>query len=358
MPEPPSPARRRPASRFAAAAAVCLTLAGAAALAPPASGAPQDAGRRLFQAAEAREKSLREALASSPPAPAPTRDAIRQVVAAYRQVVLQHPKSGYCDNALWLGAQLLAEAFSRHGNNQDRTAAVQLLGALVREYPSSSLVPRARAEAARLRGLTSAPPSAARTAAAPPAPRSTVPAPATAAPAVPSAAAREPVLVRDVRRRATPGGATVEVELDGPVEYREERLDQPPRLFVDLANTRTMDALSDAAFDFESGPVKQLRIGRRPGAVTRVVVETAAAARCAARLVSAPYRLVIACDDPSAPLPALPASVQPARAEAPPSAGTPQPAAATQPAAAPPAATTPQSEAPSPVSTPPAAAPV
>ncbi len=158
--------------------------------------------------------------------------------------------------------------------------------------------------------------------------------------------------MRDVRRRATPGGATVEVELDGPVEYREERLDQPPRLFVDLANTRTMDALSDAAFDFESGPVKQLRIGRHPGAVTRVVVETAAAARCAARLVSAPYRLVIACEDPATPLPAPPASVLPSQAEATPSAPAPQPAAAAPPATAPP-----PSEAPSPASTPPAAAP-
>ncbi len=310
MPGLPSRARGRPAVRYALAA-VCLAAAGLSGSAAPAPADPQEGARRLFQAAAAREEALRQALAASPPGPAPTRDAIRQVVAAYRQVVLQYPRSGYCDDALWLGAQLLAEAFSRYGNDQDRASAVTLLTSLAREYPSSSLAARARAEAARLRGL-----------AAPAAPAADA---GQAAPAPPGAAAassapRGRVLVRDIRRLVTPGGASVEVELDGPVQFREQRLDQPPRLFVDLANTHTMDALRDASFAFESGAIKRLRVGRHPNDVTRIVIETGAATRCSSRLASAPYRVIISCDEPAVQtgVPAVGSVAEPAAADRPP----------------------------------------
>ena len=60
----------------------------------------------------------------------------------------------------------------------------------------------------------------------------------------------------------------VEIELDGPVQYREERLYNPSRIFFDLAKTRTTDALKDATLSFESGLIKQVRIGRENGTDT------------------------------------------------------------------------------------------
>ncbi len=297
MSKGPSRMRRRAPSRFATGALVCLALSWVLAAAAPSSGAQRPGARELFLAAQAREAPIRQALAASPPGPPPTRDAMRQVVAAYRQVVLRFPTSGYCDDALWFGAQLSAEVFSRYGGEQDRKTAAALLATLAREYPASQFARRVRAELARVAALPS--PSAAAAAAAPP-PVRTAGADAGPTPSL------EPVFVRDVRRRTTPEGAVVEIELDGRIDYEEGRLAQPARLVFDLANTRTMDALRDSVMAFDSGPMRQLRIGRHPNDTTRVVIETAEGARCASRLVAAPYRLVVSCGAPgtdSAPVP-------------------------------------------------------
>ena len=271
--------RSRPA--FPAALAVASALALAWLGHAPAFAAPQASAKTLYESAQAREATIRTALDASPPEPPPTRDAMRQVVAAYRQVVLRHPTSGYCDNALWLAAQLSADTFVRHGDERDRKDALQLLMSLASEYPGSSLVPRARAEAARIMAMAG------------PAPAGK---PAEPAPAATPAA----VLVRDVRRRATPAGAVVEIELDGPVQFREERLYNPSRFFYDLAKTRTTDALKDATLPFETGPVRQMRVGRHPNDVTRVVMDLAAEVRCSARLAAAPDRLVVTCGQETA----------------------------------------------------------
>jgi N-acetylmuramoyl-L-alanine amidase len=190
--------------------------------------------------------------------------------------VLRYPTSGYCDNALWLAAQLSADTFVRHGDERDRAAALQLLMSLTSEYPGSSLVPKARADAARIMALTS--PT-----------RATRPADTAAA------APKDTVLLRDVRRRATATGGVIELELDGPVQYREERLYSPNRIFFDLSKTLATDALKDATLSFESGPIRQVRIGRHPNTMTRVVMDMADGVRCGSRLASAPPRLVVTC---------------------------------------------------------------
>jgi N-acetylmuramoyl-L-alanine amidase len=332
MSMPGLPRLRRLRAAPPAAPAACLALAFLWLAAVPAPAWAQDSARDLYLAAQARERAVRAALDASPPDPPPTRDAMRQVVAAYRQVVLRFPASGYCDNALWLAAQLSADTFVRHGDERDRSAALQLLKALASEYPTSPLVARARADLARVASLTSDMETAA------------VPLPAPSAPARPDAPVQKPaatapaasadksadaaeaggendvdaVLVRDVRRRATVDGGIVEIELEGPVQYREERLDNPSRIFFDLAKTRTMEALRDAALSFESGPIRQVRIGRRPNSTTRVVVETADGCGCVSRMVTGPNRLVVTCvsNAAAAASPAAPA-LQPREAEPP-----------------------------------------
>jgi N-acetylmuramoyl-L-alanine amidase len=322
------------AAIVAAAVAACLG-------ARPVSAAPQTAAKNLYLAAQAREQTLRAALDASPPEPPPTRDAMRQAVAAYRQVVLRYPASGYCDNALWQAAHLSADTFVRHGDERDRAEALQLLMALQSEYPSSTLAPKARAEAARIAALGKAPADA-----------RAVPAPASDAPAAqppPAAAAPDAITLRDVRRRATPTGGIVEIEFDGPVQYREERLYNPSRIFFDLARTRTTDALKDATLSFESGPIRQVRIGRHPNTLIRVVMDTAEDVRCSARAATAPHRLVVTCGNETGPGPVaqpappviagpeLPTVALPPPPEAPPKAAI-TPAASDAPAKPPPPA--------------------
>jgi len=280
---------------------------------PASATSPATIARDLFLAAQAQDNAIRLALAASPPAPAPTRDAMRQVVTAYQQVVLRYPTSGYCDNALWLAAQLSAETFSRHGDQRDRQTALRLLANLVREYPGSPLVAQAHTNSARILALTSPDPSST-TPLEPPRLPSTPPATAAARPG-PAAQAASPagelVLVRDIRRQSITGGVLVEIEVDGPVVYREERLERPARLFFDLANTRTMEALRDATVSFESGSIRQIRVGRRPNDTTRIVLETSDATRCVSRMASAPHRLVISCRDDGEPASLLLASPPP-----------------------------------------------
>jgi N-acetylmuramoyl-L-alanine amidase len=281
--------RVSPACRAALRVALCLTLVWLAAV--PAPAAPQASAKDLYLTAQTREQAVRAALDASPPNPPPTRDAMRQVAAAYRQVVLRYPTSGYCDNALWLAAQLSADTFVRHGDERDRAAALQLLMSLTSEYPGSSLAPKARADAARIMALTS-------------------PARATRPADTAAAAPNDTVLLRDVRRKATATGGVIELELDGPVQYREERLYSPNRIFFDLSKTLATDALKDATLSFESGPIRQVRIGRHPNTMTRVVMDMADGVRCGSRLASAPPRLVVTCGSEAA----AGAAVEPAAA--------------------------------------------
>jgi N-acetylmuramoyl-L-alanine amidase len=307
--------RSRPA--MPAAPAVMCALAAVCLASQAAFAAPQPSAKDLYLAAQARERTVRASLDAAPPESPPTRDAMRQVVAAYRQVVLRHPTSGYSDNALWQAGQLAADTFARHGDERDRRDALQMLVSLTSEYPGSSLVPRARAEAARVMAL---------------------PGPASAEkPAdAPSTESSDTVLVRDVRRRGTPTGAVVEIELDGAVQYREERLYNPSRFFYDLSKTRTTDALKDATLPFDSGPIRQVRVGRHPNSITRVVMDMAEDVRCVARLESGPDRLVVTCGRESP----ADAAGEPAPATAAPRAGadTAKPAAVAPPGEPAPAA--------------------
>jgi len=297
---------------------VGVAVALACFLAVPASAtSPATNARELFLAAQAQDTAIRLALASSPPAFAPSRDAMRQGVTAYQQVVLRHPTSGYCDNALWLAAQLSAETFSRYGDERDRQTALRLLADLVREYPASPFVSQTQTNSARILVLTS-PHQVSATPIGPPRAPAASPAAATRpGPAGPAASPPgELVLVRDIRRQTTAEGALVEIEVDGPVVYREERLERPARLFFDLANTRTMEALRDAAVSFESGSVRQIRVGRRPNNTTRIVLEISDATRCVSRMASGPHRLVISCRDDGEPSPQVMASPPPPPAAA------------------------------------------
>ena len=325
---------RRPRTAFPAVIAGAFVLAVAWQAVALVAADPQPTAKDLYESAQARERTIRAALDASPPEPPPTRDAMRQAVAAYRQVVLRFPKSGYCDNAIWLAAQLSADTFTRHGDERDRQVALQLLASLGTEYPSSPFVARLKAERARVNALAPA------AAAVKPAEAVAAVKPAEAPPAVPP----ETVLVRDVRHRATATTAVVEIELEGQVQFREERLYNPSRVFYDLPKTRTTDALRDATLAIDAGPIRQIRVGRHPNSMTRIVMDTAEDARCVAQLAPAPYRLVVTCGretapgQAAAPAPAAPVAPAPATPIVPPpapSADRPSPGTAGSAAPAP-----------------------
>src|SRR5262245_5157623 len=98
----------------------------------PAALRAQTTAAAMYQRAQDREADARKA---APPAVAGLRSAAK----SYEALVGRYPTSGYCDNALWQAAGLLATAFERSGDAADRKAAERYLNWLRKEYPNSAL---------------------------------------------------------------------------------------------------------------------------------------------------------------------------------------------------------------------------
>jgi N-acetylmuramoyl-L-alanine amidase len=78
------------------------------------------------------------------------------------------------------------------------------------------------------------------------------------------------------------------------VTFYDERIDGPPRVFLDLHNTRAVEPLRDAVIPFSDDLVKQVRIGRQPNSRTRVVLDLKQKdARYSVYTLYDPYRIVV-----------------------------------------------------------------
>jgi len=77
-----------------------------------------------------------------------------------------------------------------------------------------------------------------------------------------------------VLSEAGPGAARLTLTLDGPVQQRVFRLDNPSRVVIDLPRTRMAPGLLLPA---AAGPVQSLRSGVQPGQTLRLVLQVPAA---------------------------------------------------------------------------------
>jgi N-acetylmuramoyl-L-alanine amidase len=300
--------------RTARAAAVAALLLAALAPARPAFAA--DSARTLYTRALARERDLRDEANRA------TLTEIRRLIQAYEAIVDRYPVSGYSDNALWQGANLSLLAYERFSLAVDRQRGIRLLAALKSEYASSSLVARAgdlerqfetvrRAVVARLAAERAGDRPV------PAAPVSTRPAPVAAdAPALPErvgspAPAPAAVSIRDIKRTMLPDGVRVTIEMDGESLYRQERLENPKRVFFDLKGARPVAPLQDATLRFPGDVVREIRLGRHPQNTTRVVMDLEGVEDYSVFTLYNPFRLVIdfrqsaAAAAPAGPAPAV-----------------------------------------------------
>ena len=94
-----------------------------------------------------------------------------------------------------------------------------------------------------------------------------------------------------------PGASRVTIELDREVTYREERIGNPDRVFLDLRGTEPRAGLR-ATQTFSDGAVRQIRVGQRADSSTRVVLEVDGKTRHSVFALYDPYRLVIDCELP------------------------------------------------------------
>ncbi|HZM60539.1 MAG TPA: N-acetylmuramoyl-L-alanine amidase, partial [Vicinamibacterales bacterium] len=323
---------------FAKAVAVALLVASTM----PEALAQSSQAQRLYQDALERERALRKEM-NAPEASPSLLTRIRALVGAYDDMSKLFPSSGFGDNALWQGARLSADAFWQFGEAIDRTAALRLFTALTSRFPASSLgrqVPEhtkrlndAKAGASPLAAprVATAPPSASRPVpntppASPPVPitppasarvappRASPPMPTTppASPRVPttppaSQTVTEPrprtsgvTALHAIRRDVLPEALRITLELAREVPFYSQRIEGPPRVFIDLQNTRPVEPLSGAAIPFPDDMVKQIRVGRQADARTRVVLDLRGAGRYSIYTLYEPYRIVVDFERPAA----------------------------------------------------------
>jgi N-acetylmuramoyl-L-alanine amidase len=161
---------------------------------------------------------------------------------------------------LWQAGLLAADAYWQFGDLRDRAEALRLFERLKTQFPSSSLVARAAVHATRLNGAHGAP---------------------------------EGSTLKSIRREALPDALRITLELERETMFQEERLDGPPRVFIDLRNTQPVAPLKDATVPFPDDVVRQARIGRRPDNRTRIVFDLDGAGRHSVYSLYNPYRIVI-----------------------------------------------------------------
>jgi N-acetylmuramoyl-L-alanine amidase len=251
--------------------------------------------RSMYLAALGRERAVREALKELPPAPVEAANGgsilreVRVVVNAYEAIVRRYPASGYTDDALWQAGRLSLDAFARFAQPQDRSAGIRLLHRLATGYPASKLAKRVPAA---LEGFDTFAPNAPPAGASQAGPASTA---ATAGTSSTTVAHR--ATLREVRRAVLPDVVRVTMELDSEVPFHEERLENPARVFLDLTATRAAPSLLDQTirFDTDSDVVRQVRIGRHPNNITRVVLDAAGVSGYSVYILYNPYRLVVDC---------------------------------------------------------------
>ena len=238
------------------------------AVVPASQGYAPPTAEEMYIAVLAREEAVRLELGGDDSGAVAS--AVRAVVAEYREIVRVHPTSGYSDNALWQAALLSTDLFVRFGDLRDRTTADRLLRLLATEYPTSSKVREVPAQLARLGGSGR-----------------------------PTARVQAPTIatIKAIRREVLSDAVRVTIELDREVSFHDERIPNPVRVFVDLPATRPSAALLDKTlrFDGDTDIVHQIRIGRHPNNVTRVVLDGSGLSEYSIYALYAPFRLVIDC---------------------------------------------------------------
>jgi N-acetylmuramoyl-L-alanine amidase len=289
--------------------------------------------RTMYTRALSKERELRQE------AKHPTLRQLRSAIQAYRNIVRRYPRSGYSDNALWQAGNLALLTYERFEQAADRETGTRLLRQLRREYSSSSLVSRVAevieqfetVRVAVVRRLSERPARSAATAARAPAPDAvpaSSPAPA-AAGDPPATDSTDPVTIRAITRTSLPDGVRVSIEMERELFFRQDQLQNPRRVFFDLKGARAAAPLFDATLKFENDVVREIRLGRHPQNVTRVVMDMQDVESYSVFTLYEPFRVIVdfkrRAGIPAPPAAAAPSAVAASVAAPPAPALTPTP---------------------------------
>ncbi|MEO5760685.1 MAG: N-acetylmuramoyl-L-alanine amidase [Vicinamibacteria bacterium] len=323
-------AAKRPAQRASAARAKATPTAKVAAKAksqavrrpakvkPVQAPPPSRPDRSLYQAALRSEQTLRASTRLSG-----NRTEWEKVASSYRNVVDRFPRSPYCDDALLKAGDLQREMFKTFKNRKYADQALTSFALIVDEYPGSRLgenalyatyqILRERGENSgardaakkyveaypeghQARALASLMAQTKMTSTSKPVGKK-VP-----SDEIPTGGAqfersetpsRGQVQVYGVRFWSGNESTRVVIDLDRKVEIKQDRLQSPPRLFVDLLGTRLHPNLVGKTFPVGNAFLKQIRIGVNRENVVRVVIDFGEAKGHSVFFLDNPERLVV-----------------------------------------------------------------
>jgi N-acetylmuramoyl-L-alanine amidase len=110
--------------------------------------------------------------------------------------------------------------------------------------------------------------------------------------------------VTGIRHWSSPASSTVVVDLQDQIQYEAHTLDNPPRVYFDLYDTKMTSGLLNQSITVEDSFLKRVRMAQPKSGVTRVVLETKGISEVSVKLDPNPYRLTIDVHKvPSSPLP-------------------------------------------------------
>jgi N-acetylmuramoyl-L-alanine amidase/putative methionine-R-sulfoxide reductase with GAF domain len=99
--------------------------------------------------------------------------------------------------------------------------------------------------------------------------------------------------VTGISHWSSPDSSTVVVDIEDQVQYEAHSLDNPPRIYFDLHDTKMIAGLFNQSIDVNDAFLKRIRMAQPTEGVTRVVLETKGELEFSVKLDSSPYRLTI-----------------------------------------------------------------
>jgi N-acetylmuramoyl-L-alanine amidase len=141
--------------------------------------------------------------------------------------------------------------------------------------------------------------------------------------------------VTEIRRWVGPSYSRIVISVEGEVKFESNRVPNPDRIVLDLAESRLSSALVGKRFPVEDGFLHQIRIGQYQRSVTRVVLDVEKIEDYSIFTLPNPFRLVVDINGPALRAAGKPAAPKSAKGPAAPPAEETLRAAAQKPTAAP-----------------------
>ena len=203
-----------------------------------------------------------------------------RVIRLYERVYLITPHTGYADDALVNIAALYEEI----GDQKDAVTTLQFL---VREYPSSRFLPTARADIERMNGRAGETEEKAVKEVI------TENAPAVTEDHSEPSYSPPAVSVDNVRYWESQRSVRVVVDMTGEPSFSQGEVQEPPRVFVDIENSRVGPSLEQRALPVESVMLENIRVGQYDSDTVRVVLDLVQLSNVTTFTLRDPNRLVI-----------------------------------------------------------------